>query len=336
MRRHLHAVPVCLVDRRAQFLAADPGVRLEPGHPLLGPVAHETAGLLRPLELGHRLGTLLSRQVGTRREHVGADGPPLVDRALEVDLLVRSARAGRPDRRHAGGEVEPRPRERELRRPPVAARVVAVVVQPDQTRDHGVTLQVEDLRVPDPVRDLVGGADVGDAAVPDHDGLAFAGGTAGAIDHLHIRERDGRRLHRDEAFHRFLLRPSAGGKADREARDGRGEREERGAAETGGGHRGVLSRRGRSFAGRGSTAPASCSSSMRRATARRPARPCRVGASRNRSSRVSPQPVRVAAVRCTAGHAETRLGDADMAGGGSHEALIRGGFYLIGNPSDRV
>ncbi len=97
VRGDLHAVLVRFLDGGPELGPADPGVRLEPVHAFLGPVAHDAPRLLGPLEAGHVHRTLLARQVRARREHGGSDRVSGVDLVLQVQLFVGITGARRPD-----------------------------------------------------------------------------------------------------------------------------------------------------------------------------------------------------------------------------------------------
>ena len=160
-----------------------------------------------PLEVNHGLRALLTGQIGAGREHRRSDHSAGLDLPREVDLLIRVPRTRRANGRHAGREVEPRARERDLCGPTATAGVVTVIVQPDQPGDHRVARQVEDLGVR---RDIHAPRrpDLDDPFTPDEDRLARDGRGTRPVDHLGVRERDEGPVDRNELLE--VLRGSRG------------------------------------------------------------------------------------------------------------------------------
>ncbi len=196
MAGDLDALAVRLVDRGFQLGAPDVGVRLQPRRALRRPVRHEAHRLLRRLQQRHAGRALTARDVRRGDVDARAGGAASLDLGLEVQLGVGCAASRRPHGGDAGPQVEPRRTVGELRAAAAGGRVVQVVVQADESRNHRVPGQVDDVRaLGRPRRARV--AHRRDAAVLDHHRLIFARGRARAVDQPHVRQRDHRRVDRD-------------------------------------------------------------------------------------------------------------------------------------------
>src|SRR4029077_7892199 len=127
----LDAVLVCFVDRGAELVAGDRGVRLEPRYTLLRPGAHDASGLVWLSDRMHPHGTVRrALEVWPGDDDLRTDRLPARDLRLDVHLLIRVDAAGRANGRHAIREKELGVAHRhELHRPAHGRRVIHVVVQ---------------------------------------------------------------------------------------------------------------------------------------------------------------------------------------------------------------
>ena len=69
------------LDRRAERLAADVRVGLEPGHAFVGPVVHDALRLFGGADLRHRRGAARAGEVRAREVHSRAGNLAAVDAA---------------------------------------------------------------------------------------------------------------------------------------------------------------------------------------------------------------------------------------------------------------
>src|SRR5579862_7500432 len=138
---------VRLVDRGAQLIARDLRVRLEPWDTLLGPVAHEPPRIFWRAEGVHPSGAdAWTLEIRSGRKDHRTDGLSSFDRVSQVELLIRIDAAGRADGRHAGREEELRVARQHAPRSCDRGAVVHMVVEPDETGDHGLAAEIDHER----------------------------------------------------------------------------------------------------------------------------------------------------------------------------------------------
>src|ERR1051326_6624408 len=189
--RDLHAVLVRLVDRRAELIAADRRVRLEPRHTLLRPVPHDAPCFFRVRDRVHRHRTVRrSLQIGTGDDDLRTNRLAIRDQRLDVHLLIRIDAARRANGRHAVREEEAW-----VAHPPDLyptadpRRVVHVVVQTDEPGNHRVAAEIQHLRA-GRNGDAPRLADGADPVTGDEYRLVVPGGRTSAIHEPDVRQRN--------------------------------------------------------------------------------------------------------------------------------------------------
>ncbi len=192
--RHFRSARMRGGDRRAEHRRRQVVVRLEVVDALVEPEVHRLRRILRARQRVHlRRERAFAFEVRARHVHLGSGGLARLDPLAHFEIRVRLDRPGRADRRHTAREVETREAERHLGEGPASGRIEEVVVHPDEPREHGAAVQVENLRILRHVR-RVGLLDRTDHALLQDDRLVLASGSPGAIDDADVRQRDDRRI----------------------------------------------------------------------------------------------------------------------------------------------
>src|SRR5262249_20240308 len=141
------------------------------------------AGIVGVFKLVHLRGEgTLALKVAAGDVDLGADHAAIVDGLLEFQIGIGLDGAGGADAGNASGEVETREAAGVLGVESDAAPrrgVVHVVVHADQSGNHAIALQVDDLGAFG--SGAAGLGDAGDLAVADGHGLVVKRGRAGSI-----------------------------------------------------------------------------------------------------------------------------------------------------------